>query len=170
MKESAHLAYIYLRAQADKYGIPTDAFRYWDLHIHIPAGAIPKDGPSAGIALLTAIASAFTQRPMRDKLAMTGEITLRGKVLPVGGIPEKLLAAARAGITDVVLCKENRKDVLEIKAEHLKGLTLHYVERMDEVLALTLQKKAVRDAINLEIPASEKHPNGAAVPTVSVVN
>ncbi|MBX3101585.1 MAG: endopeptidase La [Bacteroidetes bacterium] len=156
MKESAHLAYIYLRAHADTYKIHPDAFRYWDLHIHIPAGAVPKDGPSAGIALLTAIASALTQRPMQDKLAMTGEITLRGKVLPVGGIPEKLLAAARAGIQDVILCKENRKDVLEIKPDHLKGLTLHYVERMDEVLALALQTKPVRNALTLEIPAGEK--------------
>lgn len=163
MKESAQLAYTWLKAHAAQYSIPQDAFRYWDLHIHIPAGAIPKDGPSAGIALLTAMTSAFTQRKVRPLLAMTGEITLRGKVLPVGGIKEKVLAAARAGITDVLMCKVNEKDVIQIKESQLATLSIRYVDQMDEVLKLALEDSPVPGAISLIIPDSEKQPQPAAV-------
>lgn len=152
MKESATLAYIFLKANADKYAIPTDVFRNWDIHIHIPAGAIPKDGPSAGTALLTAMASAFTQRLVVANLAMTGEITLRGKVLPVGGIKEKILAAARAGIQTVLLPKANKKDVDEIKAEFLDALTIHYVESMAEVLTRALESNVIENPIDIHAP------------------
>lgn len=152
MKESATLAYKYLRANSYKFDIPYEVFNYWDIHLHFPAGAVPKDGPSAGIAILTAMASAFTQRRATSHLAMTGEITLRGKVLPVGGIKEKVLAAIRAGIKTVVLCKDNAKDIKEIKQEYLEGLDIVYVEKMDEVLRHTLSPKRVKDALDLNEP------------------
>jgi ATP-dependent Lon protease len=139
MKESASAAFTYLKSIADKYSIPKEAFSQWDVHIHIPAGAVPKDGPSAGITLLTALTSLYTKRLVKSRLAMTGEITLRGKVLPVGGIKEKVLAAARAGIRQIIMCKENKKDVEEIKDEALKNLEFFYVERMEEVLTLALE-------------------------------
>lgn len=139
MKESASAAFTYLKSIADKYNIPKEAFSQWDVHIHIPAGAVPKDGPSAGITLLTALTSLYTKRLVKSRLAMTGEITLRGKVLPVGGIKEKVLAAARAGIRQIIMCKENKKDVEEIKDEALKNLEFFYVERMEEVLTLALE-------------------------------
>ncbi len=140
MKESATTALTYLKANGESLGIDPQSFTKMDVHIHIPQGAIPKDGPSAGITMLTALASAFSGQLVRPYLAMTGEITLRGKVLPVGGIKEKLLAARRAGMTDIVLCKENEKHVAEIKAEYLKDIKLHYVEEMGEVLKLALEK------------------------------
>jgi ATP-dependent Lon protease len=118
-------------------------FEEWNVHIHIPEGAIPKDGPSAGITMVTALASAFTHRKVRKNLAMTGEITLRGKVLPVGGIKEKILAAKRAGITDIILCDENRKDIEEIKANYLKGLKFHYVHDIMEVLEIALLNEKI---------------------------
>jgi ATP-dependent Lon protease len=149
MKESATVAFNYLRAHCDALGIPHEVFRHWDVHLHFPAGAIPKDGPSAGIAILSAISSLFTQRMVQSELAMTGEITLRGKVLPVGGIKEKLLGAIRNGMKTVILCEENRKDVSEIKKEFIKGLKIIYVENMEDVLALALEKKKVKKAINL---------------------
>jgi len=139
MKESATAAYTYLKSVAGKHNIPKEAFTEWDVHIHIPAGAVPKDGPSAGITLLTAITSLLTGRLVKSRMAMTGEITLRGKVLPVGGIKEKVLAAARAGIRQIIMCKENQKDVEEIKDDALKNLDFFYVERMDEVLTLALE-------------------------------
>jgi ATP-dependent Lon protease len=139
MKESATAAYTYLKSVAAKQNIPKEAFTEWDVHIHIPAGAVPKDGPSAGITLLTAITSLLTGRLVKSRMAMTGEITLRGKVLPVGGIKEKVLAAARAGIRQIIMCKENQKDVEEIKDDALKNLDFFYVERMDEVLTLALE-------------------------------
>ncbi len=139
MKESATAAYTYLKSVAAKHNIPKEAFTEWDVHIHIPAGAVPKDGPSAGITLLTAITSLLTGRLVKSRMAMTGEITLRGKVLPVGGIKEKVLAAARAGIRQIIMCKENQKDVEEIKDDALKNLEFFYVERMDEVLTLALE-------------------------------
>jgi ATP-dependent Lon protease len=157
MKESANLAYIWLKAHAQQYNIPADAFRHWDLHIHIPAGAVPKDGPSAGIALLSAMTSALCQRKVKVGLAMTGEITLRGKVLPVGGIKEKVLAAARAGIKEVILCRQNRKDLEQIKEDTIRSLTVHYVEHMEEVLQLALEPKPVRQPVDLVIPESEKN-------------
>lgn len=153
MKESAITALSYLRSRADEIGIDYRLFEQYDLHIHFPEGAVPKDGPSAGIAIFTSIASAYTQRRVRAKLAMTGEITLRGKVLPVGGIKEKLLAARRAGMTDIILCPKNRKDIEEIEPDYLKGLTIHYADRVDDVLRVALldelvphpQKLPVRD-------------------------
>lgn len=141
MKESTNTAFTYLKAKAEVLGIPREAFSDWDLHIHFPEGAQPKDGPSAGIAILTALASLYTQRRVKTHMAFSGEITLRGKVLPVGGIREKVLAARRSGIRHVVLCEENRKDVEEIKPAYLKGLTFHYVNRMGEVLELALEKR-----------------------------
>jgi len=141
MKESAQAALSYVKANAEDLGIPREAFEHWDLHVHVPAGAVPKDGPSAGISMLAAITSIFTQRRVRNTVAMTGEITLRGLVLPVGGIKEKVLAAKRAGIRKVVLPERNRKDVAEIDGRALKGLTVQYVTRMRDVLDLVLVKR-----------------------------
>ncbi|MDO4994460.1 MAG: endopeptidase La [Bacteroidales bacterium] len=138
MKESAMLAMEYVKAHADALNIPTETFEEWNVHIHVPEGAVPKDGPSAGITIATSIASAFTHRKVRSKLAMTGEITLRGKVMPVGGIKEKILAAKRAGITDIILCRENEKNIKDIPEKYVKGLTFHYVERVEEVLKFAL--------------------------------
>ncbi len=140
MKESAMLAMEYIKAHADKLGLESDIFEEWNVHIHVPEGAIPKDGPSAGVTMATALASAFTKRKVRKNLAMTGEITLRGKVLPVGGIKEKILAAKRAGITDIILCADNRKDIEEIKPVYLKGLKFHYVNEIMEVIDFALLK------------------------------
>ena len=139
MKESAQAALSYVKSRADDFGIPQDAFRYWDLHVHVPAGAVPKDGPSAGTALLSALVSAYTLRRVRHTVAMTGEITLRGLVLPVGGIKEKVLAARRAGIDHVFLPKRNEKNVVDIQADALDGLQVTYVERMDDVLEQVLE-------------------------------
>jgi len=138
MKESAQTALSFLKAHADQLGIDAKDFTEKDIHIHVPEGATPKDGPSAGITMLTALTSAFTGKPVKPNVAMTGEITLRGKVLPVGGIKEKMLAAKRAGIKDIILCKENEKHVEEINASYIKGVKFHYVERMEEVLAIAL--------------------------------
>ncbi len=147
MKESATVAYKYLKANADKLSIPQKAFEKWDVHIHIPEGATPKDGPSAGITFFTALASAFTQRKVKSRIAMTGELTLRSKVLPVGGIKEKILAAKRANIKDLVLSKENEKDVLEINEKYLKGLNFHYVDNVMEVVEIALLKQKVQHPI-----------------------
>ena len=141
MKESAMLALEYIKSHADKFGIDSQMFEEWNVHIHVPEGAIPKDGPSAGITMTTALVSAFTNRKVRKHLAMTGEITLRGKVLPVGGIKEKILAAKRAGITDIILCSDNQKDIEEIKPIYLKGLKFHYVNDIMEVIDFALLKK-----------------------------
>ncbi len=149
MKESANIALAYVRTHAEKLGIDYRIFDHTDLYIHVPEGATPKDGPSAGITMLTSIVSALTGRKVRKKLAMTGEITLRGKVLPVGGIKEKILAAKRAGISDIILCKANKKDIDEIKPEYISDLTFHYVEKMDEVLELALLKEKSKGAIDL---------------------
>jgi len=150
MKESAVIALEYLKAHADKLGLKPEVFDNWNLHIHVPEGATPKDGPSAGITMFTALASLYTQRKVRDKLAMTGEITLRGKVLPVGGIKEKILAAKRAKIKEIILCDENRKDVEEIEEDYLKGLTFHYVSNMDEVISRALLKQKVDNPIKID--------------------
>lgn len=139
MKESAVIALQYLKAHARQLGIDPKKFNEMDVHVHVPEGAIPKDGPSAGITMVTSLASSFTGRKVRSKVAMTGEITLRGKVLPVGGIKEKILAAKRAGITDIVLCEENRKDIEEISDRYLEGLTFHYVSKIEEVLDFALE-------------------------------
>ncbi len=156
MKESAFLALEYLKAHTDLLGISNEVFDNWNIHIHVPEGATPKDGPSAGIAMLSALASAFTQRKVRKSLAMTGEITLRGKVLAVGGIKEKLLAAKRAGIKEIILCADNKKDVEEIKPEYLKGLTFHYVTQMREVLEIALLKEKVKNPLVLELKEDTK--------------
>lgn len=145
MKESAVLAMEYLKAHPNILDIPQEMFDDYNVHIHVPEGATPKDGPSAGIAMLSSMASALTRRKVRKALAMTGEITLRGKVLPVGGIKEKLLAAKRAGIKEVILCEDNRKDVEDIKPEYLKGLTFHYVTEMEDVLRIALLKEKVKE-------------------------
>ena len=151
MKESAMLALEYIHAHADLFGIPESVFENWNVHIHVPEGAIPKDGPSAGVTMVTSLVSSFTQRKVRSNLAMTGEITLRGKVLPVGGIKEKILAAKRAGIKEIILCKENKKDIDEIKPEYLKGLSFHYVEDIQEVIEWALLKEKVANPLNLEV-------------------
>ncbi len=145
MKESATLALEYLKAHPHLIDGDADTFENHNIHIHVPEGATPKDGPSAGVAMLTSLASAFTKRKVKKALAMTGEITLRGKVLPVGGIKEKLLAAKRAGIKEVILCIDNKKDVEDIKPDYLKGLTFHYVTQMEDVLKLALLKEKVKD-------------------------
>ena len=146
MKESAMLAMEYVHANADLLDIDPEIFENWNTHVHVPEGAMPKDGPSAGITMITSLASAYTQRKVRSNLAMTGEITLRGKVLPVGGIREKILAAKRAGITDIILCKENEKDILEIKPEYVAGLNFHYVEDVKQVLDIALLEEKVENA------------------------
>ena len=151
MKESAVIALAYLRAHAAEFGIDYTLFDNWDVHVHVPAGATPKDGPSAGITMLTALTSAFTQRKVKQHLAMTGEITLRGKVLPVGGIKEKILAAKRADIKEIILCKSNRKDILEIKESYIKDLKFHYVTEMSEVIDLALTKNKVKKPLDLSI-------------------
>mgnify|MGYP006203902203 FL=1 len=151
MKESAVIALAYIRAHSKQFGIDHDIFDNFDIHIHVPAGATPKDGPSAGITMLTALTSALTQRKVKSNLAMTGEITLRGKVLPVGGIKEKILAAKRANIKEIILCKSNRKDILEIKEDYIKDLKFHYVTEMQEVINLALTKDKVKNPIDLSI-------------------
>ena len=144
MKESAALALEYCKAHADTLGIDYRIFDNYNIHIHVPDGATPKDGPSAGITIATSLASALTQRKVRKNTAMTGEITLTGRVLPVGGIKEKILAAKRAGITDILLCKENRKDIEEIPETYIRNLNFHYVENVNDVwnFALTEEKVA----------------------------
>ncbi|MEZ4875529.1 MAG: endopeptidase La [Flavobacteriaceae bacterium] len=149
MKESATIALEYIKSNAEKLGIDPSVFEHYNIHIHVPEGATPKDGPSAGITMLTSLVSLFTQRKVKKSLAMTGEITLRGKVLPVGGIKEKILAAKRARIKEIVLCEENRSDVEEIKPEYLKGLTFHYVKEMSEVLDVAITKQKVKGAKKL---------------------
>ncbi len=149
MKESAVLAMEYLKAHSALIGIDDDVFEKWNVHIHVPEGAVPKDGPSAGITMLTAIASAFTQRKVRSHLAMTGEITLRGRVLPVGGIKEKILAAKRAGIKEIILSVDNKKDIQEINPNYIKGLKFIYVKEMHEVLRHALLKEKVKDALKV---------------------
>jgi ATP-dependent Lon protease len=144
MKESAMLALEYVKSHAEALGIAETMFEEWNVHLHVPEGAIPKDGPSAGITMTTALASIFTKRKVKKALAMTGEITLRGKVLPVGGIREKILAAKRSGITEIILCEDNRKDIEEINASYIKGLKFHYVKDMKEVLEIALEKKKTK--------------------------
>ena len=151
MKESATAALSYLKAHAQRFGLDHRLFDQYDVHVHVPAGAVPKDGPSAGITMLTALASSFTQKKPRAKTAMTGEITLRGKVLPVGGIKEKILAAKRAGIDTIVLSKKNQKDIEEIEADYLKGLDIHYVESVDEVLEFALTEKDAPQKLDLSL-------------------
>jgi ATP-dependent Lon protease len=143
MKESALIALEFLKANSNELNLNQDVFDNHNVHIHVPEGATPKDGPSAGITMLTSLASLFTQRKVKNNLAMTGEITLRGDVLPVGGIKEKILAAKRAGIKEIILCAKNKQDVDEINSDYLKGITIHYVNKMTEVLEIALLKEKV---------------------------
>ena len=159
MKESAMLALEYLKAHTHLLNVSEDIFENWNIHIHVPEGAIPKDGPSAGITMVTSLASALTQRKVKPNLAMTGEITLRGKVLPVGGIKEKILAAKRAGIKEIILCEENRKNIEEIQPEYLKGLTFHYVTDITEVLNIALTDEKVNDAIDFCVEKNKNEEN-----------
>ena len=156
MKESAVIALEYVKAHVSKLGVDYRIFDHYNIHIHVPEGATPKDGPSAGITIATSIASALTQRKVRKNTAMTGEITLRGKVLPVGGIKEKILAAKRAGITDIMMCRENEKDVNEIPDIYLKGVTFHYVENVQDVWDFALTKEIVKNPMPFEIPEEEE--------------
>ncbi len=149
MKESATIAMEYIKSNADRFGIDSEVFEKYNVHIHVPEGATPKDGPSAGITMLTSLVSLFTQRKVKKSLAMTGEITLRGKVLPVGGIKEKILAAKRARIKEIILCKDNEKDILEIKKDYLKGLNFHYVTDMHEVVDIAITGQKVKNAKKL---------------------
>ena len=156
MKESVVIAMQYVKAHIEKLGIDYKIFDYWNVHVHVPEGATPKDGPSAGITIATSIASAITQRKVRKNTAMTGEITLRGKVLPVGGIKEKILAAKRAGITDILMCKDNKKDIDEIPDKYLEGVSFHYVENVQDVWDFALTDEKVDNAINFTIPEENK--------------
>jgi ATP-dependent Lon protease len=149
MKESATIAYEYLKAHCTDLDIDSSVFENWNVHIHVPEGSAPKDGPSAGITMFTALASAFTQRKLRKNIAMTGEITLRGKVIPVGGIKEKILAAKRARITDIILSVENRKDIEEINKKYIEGLKFHYVNEMMEVTDFALMKEKVKNPVKI---------------------
>jgi ATP-dependent Lon protease len=150
MKESAVLAVEYIKSRAANLDIKEDTFDNWNIHLHVPEGAIPKDGPSAGVTMVTSLASALTQRKVKKQVAMTGEITLRGKVLPVGGIKEKILAAKRANIKEIILSKENEKDLEKIKDIYLKGLTFHFVDEIMEVLDLALLKQKVKNPITFD--------------------
>ena len=149
MKESAVIALQYIKSNSQRFGLTPDIFDSWDVHLHVPEGAIPKDGPSAGITMITSLASAFTQRKIRKSIAMTGEITLRGKLLPVGGIKEKILAAKRASITEIILSKENEKDVAEIKDIYIKGLSFKYFDNIGDVLEYVLLHQKVKNALQI---------------------
>ncbi len=151
MKESATIALEYIKSNSNLFGIDVKVFDKYKIHVHVPEGATPKDGPSAGIAMLTSMVSSFTQRKIKKNVAMTGEITLRGKVLPVGGIKEKILAAKRANIKEIILCKDNKRDIDQIKPEYLTGLTFHYVDKMTEVIDLALTNQKVKNAKELTI-------------------
>ena len=140
MKESASIAFDYIRSHAEELGIPPESFKNTEVHLHVPEGAVPKDGPSAGITMTTSMVSAFAKRKIRPRIAMTGEMTLRGKVLPVGGIKEKILAAKRAKIEHIILSVENKKDISQIDQKYLEGVTFHYVKDIREVLDLALEK------------------------------
>jgi len=148
MKESAVIALEFIKSHSEVLGLTPEMFENWNFHVHVPEGAIPKDGPSAGITMATSLASALTQRKVKGQMAMTGEITLRGKVLPVGGIKEKILAAKRADIREIILSEENRKDMAEINEMYLKGLTFNYVKNVLEVFNLALLEEKVTNPVN----------------------
>jgi ATP-dependent Lon protease len=151
MKESATIALEYIKSNADDLLIKLETLTKHNIHIHVPEGATPKDGPSAGITMLTSLVSLLTQKRVKSKLAMTGEITLRGKVLPVGGIKEKILAAKRAKIKEIILCKDNKKNIDEIDSSYLKGLTFHYVSSMKQVLDIAITNQNVKNHKNLDV-------------------
>ena len=150
MKESVTIAMEYLKAHAEIYEISSEVFDKWNVHVHVPEGATPKDGPSAGITMFTSLVSSFTQRKVKDKIAMTGELTLRGKVLPVGGIKEKILAAKRSGINEILLSKKNKKDILEINEKYVKGMIFHYVDTLKEVIDISLLNEKVKNAVEIK--------------------
>jgi ATP-dependent Lon protease len=156
MKESAMTALSYLKSKAEVLGIDHRVFDQYDLHIHVPAGAVPKDGPSAGITMLTAMASVYTQRKVKAKVAMTGEISLIGKVMPVGGIKEKILAAKRAGIKEIILCKKNLRDIEEIDPQYVKGIQFHFVDKVNEVLEIALTKSKVDNPMRFSFNSKSK--------------
>ena len=147
----------YLKSNAERLKIDHRLFQQYDLHVHVPAGAVPKDGPSAGITIFTSLASIFTQPKVKSRLAMTGEITLRGKVLPVGGIKEKILAAKRSGIKEIVLSAKNKRDIDEIEKHYLKGLTFHFVESVDEVINIALLRERVK--LPMQFVFTDQRPN-----------
>jgi ATP-dependent Lon protease len=149
MKESAVIALEYIKSHSQELEIDSGAYNNWNVHVHVPEGAIPKDGPSAGITMVTSLASSFTQRKVKRNIAMTGETTLRGKVLPVGGIKEKILAAKRANIDEIILSSENRKEINEINEIYIRGLKFHYVDHVSEVLNLALLKEKVNHPLNI---------------------
>ncbi|MBC8344591.1 MAG: endopeptidase La, partial [Bacteroidetes bacterium] len=152
MKESAQLAFTYLKSNYKTYGIDPKSFEIWDLHIHVPEGAVPKEGPSAGITLFTSLVSLFTQRNTKKNIAMTGELTLRGVVLPVGGIKEKILAAKRKGISHIILCENNRKDVEDIQNKYVEGLIFHYVKQARDVIEIALDQKQIANPLQINNP------------------
>ncbi len=156
MKESATIALEYLKSRAEDLYISYKAFEKWNIHIHVPEGATPKDGPSAGVSMLTALASAFTQRKVRKNLAMTGEITLRGNVLPVGGIKEKILAAKRAGIKEIMLPRDNKRDIDDIDPKYLADLKFTYVDKMKDLLEYALLDEFVKNPLRLEVAYAEE--------------
>jgi ATP-dependent Lon protease len=158
MKESAVAALSYIKSKASTLGIDHRVFQQYDLHVHVPAGAVPKDGPSAGITMVTSLASIFTQRKVKPRLAMTGEITLRGKVLPVGGIKEKVLAAKRSGIKEIIMSSRNKRDIQEIEKHYLKGLSFHYVNTIDEVLKAALLKDKVKQPLHFILQDAKPNP------------
>ena len=149
MKESVTIAMEYLKAHAELYDLSAEVFEKWNVHVHVPEGATPKDGPSAGITMFTSLVSSFTQRKVKEKIAMTGELTLRGKVLPVGGIKEKILAAKRSGINEIILSKQNRKDILDINEKYVKGMTFHYVNTLKEVTDIALLNEKIEEAVTI---------------------
>ena len=149
MKESVTIAMEYLKAHAETYDLSAEVFENWNVHVHVPEGATPKDGPSAGITMFTSLVSSFTQRKVKEKIAMTGELTLRGKVLPVGGIKEKILAAKRSGINEIILSKQNRKDILDINEKYVEGMTFHYVNTLKEVTDIALLSEKIEEAVTI---------------------
>ena len=151
MKESITIAMEYLKSHALSYNLDSEVFEKWNVHVHVPEGATPKDGPSAGITMFTSLVSSFTQRKVKEKIAMTGELTLRGKVLPVGGIKEKILAAKRSGIKEIILSKQNKKDILEINSKYIKGLTFHYVDKLNEVIDIALLSEKVDNFVEINV-------------------
>ena len=138
-----------MKAHAEIYDLSAEVFENWNVHVHVPEGATPKDGPSAGITMFTSLVSSFTQRKVKEKIAMTGELTLRGKVLPVGGIKEKILAAKRSGINEIILSKQNRKDILDINEKYVKGMTFHYVNTLKEVTDIALLDEKIKEAVSI---------------------
>ena len=151
MKESVTIAMEYLKGNAPIYNLSSDTFEKWNVHVHVPEGATPKDGPSAGITMFTSLVSSFTRRRVKERIAMTGELTLRGKVLPVGGIKEKILAAKRSGINEIILSTQNKKDILEINKGYIKGMVFHYVDSLKQVIDIALLSEKVDNFVEINV-------------------